>query len=69
MNTKIKEAIEYCGSKIALARACGVTHGAVNKWLKGGGIDSKYLLRIEQATEGKVTIREICEELENENRI
>ena len=66
MNAKIKEAIEYCGSKIALARACGVTHGAVNKWLRDGGIDSKYLLKIEKATGGQVTVREICEEFEAE---
>lgn len=64
MNNKIKKAIEICGSQVALAKACGVTHQAVKKWLNGRGISAEYLLKIESATNGQVTIREICEELE-----
>ncbi|MDE8034625.1 helix-turn-helix domain-containing protein [Actinobacillus equuli subsp. haemolyticus] len=66
MNETINKAINILGSQTALAEACGVTQGAVRKWLRGGGIDSKYLLKIEKATGGQVTVREICEEFEEE---
>lgn len=65
MNQSIEKAIEICGSQSALARACGVSQPTVNLWLNGGGISAEYLLKIESATNGQVTIREICEELEN----
>ncbi|HEB5663925.1 TPA: helix-turn-helix domain-containing protein, partial [Mannheimia haemolytica] len=48
-----------------LAEACGVSQPTVLKWLNGGGISAEYLLKIEAATNGQVTIREICEELGN----
>ncbi|SSX60354.1 Cro/CI family transcriptional regulator [Actinobacillus lignieresii] len=56
---------KIAGSQAKLASACGVSHTAVKKWLRGGGIEAKYLLRIERATNGQVTIRDVCEELEN----
>ncbi|HHW7518436.1 TPA: transcriptional regulator [Mannheimia haemolytica] len=65
MNQSIEKAIAICGSQSALARACGVSQPTVNLWLNGGGISAEYLLKIEAATNGQVTIREICEELEN----
>lgn len=65
MNESIKKAVSILGSQTNLANACGVTQGAVQKWLNGGGISAEYLLKIESATNGQVTIREICEELEN----
>lgn len=65
MNESIKKAVSILGSQSNLANACGVTQGAVQKWLNGGGISAEYLLKIESATNGQVTIREICEELEN----
>lgn len=64
MNESIKKAVSILGSQTNLANACGVTQGAVQKWLNGGGISAEYLLKIESATNGQVTIREICEELE-----
>ena len=65
INQAIKKAIHLCGSQSALARACSVTQPTVNGWLNGSDIGSKHLLSIEQATEGKVTIREICEALKD----
>lgn len=65
MNKSIKKAIDIIGSQSSLAKFCGVSQGAVQKWLNGGGISAEYLLKIESATNGQVTIREICEELEN----
>ncbi|QNS14262.1 transcriptional regulator [Mannheimia bovis] len=64
MNESIKKAVSILGSQTNLANACGVTQGAVQKWLNGGGISAEYLLKIESATNGQVTIRAICEELE-----
>lgn len=65
MRQTIKNAIECVGTQAKLAEACGVTQQAVQRWLNGGGISAEYLLKIESATNGQVTIREICEELEN----
>lgn len=65
LNREIAKAVNLVGSQAKLAELCGVSHTAVKKWLKGGGIDGKHLLSIEQATEGKVTIREICEALKD----
>lgn len=64
MSDVIAKAIKICGSQISLAKSCGASQSAVSLWLKGGGIDSKYLLRIERATNGEVTIRDICEEID-----
>lgn len=65
----IQKAVEICGSQTALAAACGVSQPSVTKWLNGGGISAEYLLKIEAATNEQVTIREICEELENEQSL
>ncbi|WP_443091347.1 transcriptional regulator [Basfia succiniciproducens] len=60
----IKQAVKICGSQSSLARACGVTQGAVYKWLNGGEYSAKYAARIEKATDGKVTAQELCFELD-----
>ncbi|MDH2998084.1 hypothetical protein A1D22_09370 [Pasteurellaceae bacterium LFhippo2] len=59
MNKAIAKAIEISGSRIALAEACGVSHTAIKKWFRGGGIKAKYILRIVEATNGKVTAEEL----------
>ncbi|HGO5814496.1 TPA: transcriptional regulator [Mannheimia haemolytica] len=64
MRETIKKAIEIVGTQTKLAEACGVSQQAVQRWLSGGGISAEHLLKIESATNGQVTIREICEELE-----
>lgn len=66
MNTHIERAIQICGSQSALARACGVSQPTVNLWLKGGGISASSAKKIEDATNGKVTMREIAEGCKNE---
>ena len=63
MNKKIQEAIECCGSKMALAKACGISRAAVVKWLNGGGIRAKYIQRIVNATNGQITADELLSEL------
>ena len=61
MNTQIAKAIEILGSQNKLAEICGVSHTAVKKWLNGGGISAVLAKRIEDATQGEVTMREIAE--------
>lgn len=68
MNESIKKAVSILGSQSNLANACGVTQGAVQKWLNGGGISAKYAWRIEQATQGKVTAVELCRALDELDR-
>lgn len=66
MNESIIKAIELCGSQVELARACGVSQQSVAKWLKGGGISAVSAKKIEDATQGKVTMREVAEGVNNE---
>lgn len=61
MNKAIAKAIEILGSQNKLAEACGVSQPSTIKWLKGGGISAVLAKRIEDATQGKVTMREIAE--------
>ncbi|WP_423810822.1 YdaS family helix-turn-helix protein, partial [Pseudomonas aeruginosa] len=52
MNTAIETAIFIIGNKNALAKAVGVSHVAVGKWLKGGGMDVRHAQKIEELTNG-----------------
>lgn len=61
MNQAIFRAIDKLGSQEKLAKACGVSQNAVSLWLKGGGISAVSAKRIEDATNGKVTMREVAE--------
>lgn len=61
MNKVVKRVISICGGQKELANACGVSQVAIVKWLKGGGISAKYVPLISQATEGQVSIEEICQ--------
>lgn len=57
----VQTAIEITGSKAALARAVGVTHPAVVRWVKGLSRPSPIQTceRIEKATGGAVTRHEL----------
>ncbi|HEZ2702234.1 TPA: transcriptional regulator [Neisseria meningitidis] len=61
MNTAIETAIFIIGNKNALAKAVGVSHVAVGKWLKGGGMDVRHAQKIEELTNGKVTAKQISD--------
>lgn len=61
MNQSIAKAIEILGSQNKLAEICGVSHTAVKKWLNGGGISAVSAKKIEDVTQGKVTMREVAE--------
>lgn len=63
MNEVIKTVIEECKTQKGLAQACGVTQGAVGLWLRGGGINSRYIPLIAKASNGKVTEMDILRSL------
>ena len=60
-NTKtlIEAAIWFFDNQERLARATGVSQGAVSKWLRGGGITIENALEIEYATNGFVTAAQL----------
>ncbi|MDG6880968.1 Uncharacterized protein conserved in bacteria, prophage-related [Phocoenobacter uteri] len=62
-NKVIEKAIDMCGSQKKLALACGVTQATVSYWLRGMGISSQYLLKIEKATNKAITVEEIIKSL------
>lgn len=63
MNKAIQEAIDIVGSQKKLAELCGVAQPTVWRWLHGGGIDAKYVIKIVKASGGKVTAKEIRPDL------
>lgn len=63
-NKSIEKAVLLLGTQAALAKACDVKQQSVHKWLKGGEYSAKYAARIERATNGAITARELCFELD-----
>ncbi|WP_162287027.1 transcriptional regulator [Pantoea stewartii] len=59
MNNVIKTAISIAGSQKELASRVGVDQSAVSKWLRGGGIRSKYIPELITATNGHFTANDI----------
>lgn len=59
MNKAIKQAISIAGGQSKLASLVGTNQSTVSKWLRGSGIRSKYLQKIESATKGRVSIGDI----------
>lgn len=64
MNELIKKAVSIIGSQSGLARCCNTTQTAVRKWLNGGEYSAKYAARIEKATHGEITAKELCQALD-----
>jgi DNA-binding transcriptional regulator YdaS (Cro superfamily) len=56
----IKTACDTIGSQFALASLLGVSPGFINQWIKGRRpVPTKYCAKIENATAGKVTRRDL----------
>lgn len=55
----LNTAISIVGSQKALADQIGVVQSAVANWLKRGNVPSEHCLAIENATDGKVTRRDL----------
>lgn len=63
-NKTIQKAIDIAGSQKKLANLCGVAQPTVWRWLHGGGIDARYVMKIVSATNGKIKAAEIRPDLE-----
>ena len=62
--TGIKKAVEICGKQTLLAKACGASQQAVNKWVSGKNMmDVKYIPSIIKATEYEVNPIELRPDL------
>jgi DNA-binding transcriptional regulator YdaS (Cro superfamily) len=62
-NNTIQRAIDIAGSQKKLADLCGVAQPTVWRWLHGGGIDARYVMKIVSATDGKIKAPEIRPDL------
>uniref|UniRef100_UPI0013311184 helix-turn-helix domain-containing protein n=1 Tax=Klebsiella pneumoniae TaxID=573 RepID=UPI0013311184 len=62
-NKTIQKAIDIAGSQKKLADLCGVAQPTVWRWLHGGGIDARYVMKIVSATNGKIKAAEIRPDL------
>ncbi len=62
-NKTIQKAIDIAGSQKKLADLCGVAQPTVWRWLHGGGIDARYVMKIVSATNGKIQAAEIRPDL------
>ncbi|EPN1400943.1 MULTISPECIES: helix-turn-helix domain-containing protein [Klebsiella] len=62
-NKTIQKAIDIAGSQKKLADLCGVAQPTVWRWLHGGGIEARYVMKIVSATGGKVKAAEIRPDL------
>lgn len=63
MNKVIEKALSICGSRKKLAEVCSVSEMTVGNWLKGEGINGKYIQLISDATNGEVSVTEILKSL------
>lgn len=62
-NEIIQRAIDIAGSQKKLADLCGVAQPTVWRWLHGGGIDARYVMKIVSATNGRVKPADIRPDL------
>lgn len=64
MNPIIKKAITLVGTQMGLAKACGVTQSAVQKWLHGkANVAPKNVKSVVEATKGVIQGYEIRPDL------
>jgi len=56
----VNEAIEILGSQQNLAKACDLSQAAVWKWTRGKGVSAKNAIKVEKATQGRVTRQRLC---------
>lgn len=62
-NEIIQRAIDIAGSQKKLADLRGVAQPTVWRWLHGGGIDARYVMKIVSATNGGVKPADIRPDL------
>ena len=65
----MKEAIEWAGGKLALAKALGVTHAAVSQWLREGGLPPARAIELERLTGGNLRAVNLVAEIDRQEVI
>ena len=61
----LQDVIDICGSQEKLANSLGCSQGAISLWLKGGGVNSKYIQAISDATKNEITVEELVKALDH----
>ncbi|WP_281773432.1 transcriptional regulator [Haemophilus parahaemolyticus] len=61
MNKAVKKAIQKCGNQTSLARLVGVSQMTISNWLNGGSIRAEDVIPLSQATNGAISVEEICQ--------
>lgn len=65
VNVAILEAIKISGSQRELGRRCGVSQGAVHKWLyELSRISPGRAIQLERAVEGEISRANFCPQFE-----
>nr|EES53256.1 MAG: hypothetical protein UBAL3_80150045 [Leptospirillum ferrodiazotrophum] len=59
----LRKAIEIVGSQNKLAKILGKRQSVIWAWLKRGTVSAEYVLKVEQATGGRVTRHELRPDL------
>ncbi|MCT4708807.1 helix-turn-helix domain-containing protein [Enterobacteriaceae bacterium H11S18] len=62
-NKAIQRAVGIAGSQQKLADLCGVSQPTVWRWLHGGGIEVRFVMKIVKATNGKIKAQDIDPDL------
>lgn len=64
MVVAINKAVEMVGGQMPMAKLTNRSQGAVSKWVRGAStVPSDVCLKIEQATNGEVTVEELRPDL------
>lgn len=63
MREQIERAIRIVGSQSKLAEACGVKQASIWQAKEAGRVSAELALRIEQATEGQISRRDLRPDL------
>lgn len=69
MENLIQQIIKNSGKTQAdFAKAVGVAQPTIIKWIKGKGINAKYLQALADASQGQVTVEQLAKALDHRNR-
>ena len=60
-----EKAIQINGSQQELARKIGVSQFTISRWLKGEGVNSKYIQALSDATKNEITVEELIKALDH----
>ena len=62
-NSSFEKAVKIVGSQYRMAKILGKRQSVIWAWLKRGTVSAEYVLKVEQATGGRVTRHELRPDL------